>query len=149
MVLISRDQQESLDRALDAVAQLDRHALIGEWQKHYGRPPPAKFPRHLLLLGVGYKLQEAVFGGLKPQVRRRLQYLGANPDAALASRNSAPSPGTVLIREWRGKRHIVTVCEGGVTYQGQTHRSLTEVARLISGTHQSGPVFFGLRRGAA
>ncbi len=59
-----------------------------------------------------------------------------------------PKPGMTLVREWRGVSHQVTVMEGGVVFRGQRYRSLTQVADLITGTHWSGPRFFGLTSGA-
>jgi hypothetical protein len=91
---------------------------------------------------VAYKMQERVYGGLSTSTRRALADKG--PSATTLPPHEA-RPGTVLLREWHGVTHQVTVVEGGVLYRGKRHRSLSEVARLITGSRWSGPTFFGLK----
>ena len=89
------------------------------------------------------KLQENAKGGLSAATRKFLN------DTAAGNKPVAPTPhfqpGTVLLREWQGVTHEVTILERGVLYRGEEHPSLTAVARLISGVHRSGPEFFGMR----
>ena len=93
-------------------------------------------------------MQEQAYGGLSPAPRKRLSDLArkfeANPNAELSG---APriKPGTRLIRDWRGQSHRVTVLDNGYEYAGKRYSSLSKVARLITGTRWSGPLFFGLR----
>jgi hypothetical protein len=100
---------------------------------------------------LAYKLQEQAYGGLKPQVKRRLRELAvrfaADPrqDVAKLATPARIKPGTRLIREWQGESHHVTVSERGFEYQGRVYASLSEIARHITGTRWSGPLFFGLR----
>jgi len=97
---------------------------------------------------VAYRLQERVLGGLKSSTRRLLERAAEDkvdrrpPTEAPATR---VTPGTVLIREWHGVSHRVTVLADGVLLRGARYRSLSEVARKITGTRWSGPRFFGLR----
>jgi hypothetical protein len=92
---------------------------------------------------VAYKMQERVYGGLPPSIRRMLL---AEPGASQGRKSPRrASIGTVLLREWRGKTHQVTIGEEGVLYRGKRYRSLSEVARIITGTRWSGPAFFGLK----
>jgi hypothetical protein len=100
---------------------------------------------------IAYQLQEAAFGGLAPATKRRLEAIGAQQSKL--GRRATPqvfqfAPGTVLVREWGEREHRVTVtAEGRFSYEGQAFKSLTAVARHITGAHWSGPLFFGLREG--
>ncbi len=100
-----------------------------------------------MVRAVAYKMQEKVLGGLKPQTRRVLARLTEDASAGRPFTNSAApklSPGTRLVREWQGVTHQVLVLEDGVLFRRQHFRSLSEVARLITGSRWSGPRFFGL-----
>jgi hypothetical protein len=131
-----------LSAALRDLPRLSRHNLAEQWGALYGAPPPPRTSRNLMIRAVAYKLQERVRGGLSPATRR---LLGGISDPASVKRPSrAVRPGTVLIREWQGVTHQVTVIEDGAVYRGKRYRSLSEVARLITGARWSGPRFFGL-----
>ena len=138
---------EALARDLAALPDLHLDALKGRWRQLYGAPPPSRLGRALMTRGIAYRLQEQILGGLKPAVRRWLARagdeiaLGRAPTARL----SPIKPGTRLLREWRGVTHEVIVLEDGVQYSGRTWRSLSAVARAITGTRWSGPLFFGLK----
>jgi hypothetical protein len=102
----------------------------------------------LLTRALAYRLQERTFGGLKPSTRRLLERIGEGRSSSQLMRVAAhrkTAPGTVLIREWKGASHRVTVLDDGVIYRGRRHQSLSEVARAITGTRWSGPLFFGLK----
>jgi hypothetical protein len=104
--------------------------------------------RDLLLRAVTYKIQEHIYGGLTQAARRTLRDLAAKitAEGADGALGLPPTlqPGQRLVREWRGRTHSVLVVEGGFEYQDQRYRSLSEVARQITGAHWSGPRFFGL-----
>jgi hypothetical protein len=141
--MTARTPDPDIERQLAELSHASRDTLKQRWRDCYGRAPPVQFPQHLLRLGIAYRIQEEALGGLKPSLKRQLLQM-ANP----VSRKRTANPlalGSVLIREWRGVRHTVTVTDKGMLYQSHTYRSLTEVARRITGTHQSGPIFFGLR----
>jgi len=93
-----------------------------------------------MIWAVAYKLQERAYGGLSPATRRILA--GLREATSVQPRDLRP--GTVLLREWQGATHRVTVIEDGVLYRGKRHGSLSEVARVITGSRWSGPRFFGL-----
>lgn len=99
----------------------------------------------MLEKAIAYEVQCAAFGGLSTSVKRALR-------AAASGMSFEPSrhvaPGARLIREWNGTVHEVDVVEGGYIWQGETYRSLTAIARAITGTKWSGPRFFGLERRA-
>lgn len=122
-----------------ALATLDIAALREEWRRRYG-PPPRFRSTDLLSRMLAWRIQVDAVGGLDDATRRML-----------ASDRVMPSPvelapGTRLAREWRGKRHEVEIAADGVRYQGQSYRSLSEVARAITGTRWNGLRFFGLRQ---
>ena len=134
----------------DRVARLERAGLVelrAQWRELCGTDPP-RLSRDLLVRALAYRLQEAAFGGLP---RASLRQLGTEQTAG-GSPSSAPGkpllrPGARLVREWHGRTHVVTVMDAGFDYAGTCHRSLTSIARLITGAHWSGPRFFGLGAG--
>ena len=133
----------------DALAELDRAALVEAWRATHGRLPPRGLGKRLLTLSAAYHRQAELEGGLKPDIRKRLQRIAAGkPDRPVretrTSARKAPAAGTRLLREWQGESHIVEVLEDSVLYRGEVSRSLSEVARSITGTRWSGPRFFGL-----
>ena len=101
----------------------------------------------MLLRAIAYRLQEQASPGLKPATRRVLDRIADNrsSDAPQSVPQSRASAGTVLIRQWRGVSHRVTVLETDVVYRGRRYKSLSEVARAITGSRWSGPLFFGLK----
>jgi hypothetical protein len=142
---------EDLAKKLAAFPTMTIRDLRGEWRRLYRADPPQKVGRHLLELGVAWRLQERAFGGLGPGTKRLLVALAKSVEAKHTlprTRSIRLKPGTKLIREWRGKTHSVLVLEDGFQWRGQRWRSLSAVAREISGTSWSGPRFFGLQRQA-
>ena len=124
---------------------LTNFELRGEWRRLHGMQPPRSLSRDLLLRGITYKIQERAFGGLSKSLLRKL----TNTDTSSALyRSPAPrtvvKPGTRLVREWNGETHTVLIHADGVEWRGQRYRSLSLVAREITGAHWSGPRFFGL-----
>ncbi len=116
-----------------------------EWQQVVGSPAPAAFGKDMLARGVAYRLQEQVHGGMLLATARQL----AEARKQLA-RGQAPNPqarlrpGTQLARDWHGRTHHVLVLEDGYSYRDRSYRSLTAIARDITGAAWSGPRFFGL-----
>ena len=111
-------------------------------------PPP--FNRRYLESRLAYRIQELAYGGLKPETIRRLERLGEELDGGdrKTSRlraDAMPIAGTRLIREWQGVEHTVTVTGDGFEWQGRPYKSLSAIARAITGTRWNGLVFFGLK----
>jgi hypothetical protein len=127
--------------ALAGLKRASRHRLAEHWAEYFGAAPPPRTSRSLMIRVVAYKMQERALGGLSAAARRLLS--GQEP--APVRRRRALSPGTVLIREWHGIGHQVTILEKGVLYRGKPYRSMSEVARLITGARWSGPRFFGVK----
>ncbi len=144
----SRSGTRSLTEELAELRGLDSDALKQRWRALYRTAAPVHIGRALLLQAVAYRLQERVLGSLKSSTRRLLER-AAEDNVHRRPLTDAPTtmvtPGTVLIREWHGVSHRVTVLEDGVLLRGARYRSLSEVARKITGTRWSGPRFFGLR----
>ncbi|MBS1833234.1 MAG: DUF2924 domain-containing protein [Acidobacteria bacterium] len=140
--------ESELRAYLDRLAKLGAPDLRAEWTKVYERPAPRRISKDLLIRGIAYRVQEQMYGGLKPATVKKLKEIAA----ALKEGRDLPEapkrelhPGARLIREWAGKTHIVEVMPEGFAWSGKTYRSLTEIAHLITGAHRSGPRFFGLR----
>jgi hypothetical protein len=148
-VASAADSGAAIDARITALDALTTVELQIEWRRLYRATPPTRLSRDLLVRGVAHKLQEQVYGGLSPGIRRRLRSLVEGPDKQNRSR-AAPAitlkPGTKLVREWRGHVQTVNVLDDGFDYRGQHYRSLSQIARLITGVHWSGPLFFGLSK---
>ena len=141
-------QPEGLAKQLTDLGLLDGKGLNERWRKLYGQPPPG-ISQALLVRAIAYRLQEKTLGGLKPSTRRLLQRIATDANQRRATLStSAPNlkPGAVLLREWHGTTHQVTVLADGVRFRGKRYRSLSQIARMITGSRWSGPLFFGLRR---
>ncbi len=136
-------------QALTRLSELTIFELRGEWRRLHRMPPPMRLSRDLLTRGITYKLQERAYGGLSTATARKLEQAGA---VSLSRGSVTPAPpislrpGTRLVREWRGVTHMVLIHADGIEWRGQRYRSLTIVARKITGARWSAPRFFGLRQ---
>jgi hypothetical protein len=128
-----------------AIAALSPDALERRWRTVFGRKPPAGLSRELLGRMIAMRIQEQAFGGLD---RDSLAFLDGLAHHAGPPRRHL-KPGTVLVREYQGQRHTVTVVRDGFDWQGTTYPSLSAIARAITGTAWSGPRFFALREAGA
>ena len=138
-----------LDAQIDRLARAGLKDLRAEWEERFADDPPDVRSKELLRAFLVWRLQEELFGGPSPEIRRRLRDLGKaferNPGYSPLP-SLGLKPGTVLTREWRGVVHKVRVLKDGFEYDGEEFGSLSEVARRITRTRWSGPVFFGLKR---
>jgi hypothetical protein len=150
----SRQRPERLGSAADIAAKLqalelmDHAALRAEWRRLYRVHLPKRVTRDLLMLGVAWKVQEQACGGLTAATKRRLADLAATLERdgdVTRNRVVRLKPGAKLIREWRGETQTVIVLEDGFEWRGRHWRSLSVIAREITGGHWSGPRFFGLK----
>src|SRR6202048_2351394 len=136
-------------QTLARLSELTIFELRGEWRRLHRAPPPMRLSRDLLLRGITYKLQERPLGGLSKSIIRKLERLNLDSEASDSQKPAPPislKAGTRLVREWRGVTYTVLVHAGGFEWNGRRYRSLTIVAREITGAHWSGPRFFGLRK---
>jgi hypothetical protein len=124
--------------------------LMAEWRVLFETEPP-QFNRRALESRLAYRIQELAYGGLKPETIRRLEILGEHYDSDnITTRrirhDVKPVAGTRLVREFRGDEHTVTVLADGYEWEGRPYRSLSAIARAITGTRWNGLVFFGIKR---
>ena len=146
---MAKEAPKTLEQRLAQIPSLDMPALRSAWAGMFGREPPRGLSRRLLELAVAYDMQAKVYGGLSPAIRRKLMRLGArkeDPKSKTPShhRPVPTSPGSRLVREWHGQLHTVEVTDHGFLYGGRHYRSLSQIARKITGARWSGPRFFGL-----
>ncbi|QBX35112.1 DUF2924 domain-containing protein [Paracoccus liaowanqingii] len=120
-----------------------------QWRELFDTAPPP-FNRRYLESRLAYRIQELAYGGLKPETVRRLERLGEELDGGDRKKSRIradlmPIAGTRLIREWQGSEQVVTVTQDGFEWQGRPYRSISAIARAITGTRWNGWVFFGLK----
>ena len=150
MATSMKPTQSTIAAEVAALASLSHRELRMAWRHHYKQYPPKFLNRDLIELGVAWKIQEQAFGGLDSPTKRRLDQLADELEAK--SDISRPKrfqlrPGARLIREWRGQTHEVLVATDGYIWNGKTYRSLTKIAKEITGTQWSGPRFFAIAAG--
>src|SRR5213082_1455595 len=134
--------------ALSRLPELDLGELRQEWRALYKAEASPHLSRELLVRAVAYRMQELALGGLRPEPRRQLLRIAQQfkeTGAANTPRRPELKPGTRLVREWQGRTYEVLVLDGGFSWQDTQHRSLSALARKITGTAWSGPLFFGLK----
>jgi len=146
-------ETSSVEAAIARLRVLDVKALRARWRSGFRRNAPPHLARHLLFAVLAYRLQAEVMGDLDIETLRFLKQIDLTPSKQAAVPLTQAfercrrelSPGTMLTREWEGRHHRVMVLDEGFTWQGRTYRSLSEIAKAITGTKWNGPRFFGLR----
>jgi hypothetical protein len=133
---------------LQELPHLPKPELLALWQELFAKPPHPELRRNFMVPLLAYRLQEQAYGGLKPSTRKQLQRLATE----LGQKQGASRPlvpqlraGTRLLRQWQGQMHEVVVVDEGFDYRSKRYESLSEIARQITGTRWSGPLFFGLK----
>ncbi|MEO1731855.1 MAG: DUF2924 domain-containing protein [Pseudomonadota bacterium] len=133
--------------SLERLEELAGAGLKEEWERCHGAPAP-NLSAELLRLGIAHRLQEKSHGGISRETKRFLLQTARAANERSERPTSPPprklTPGTRLVRDWHGTGHTVTVLDDGFEYDGQVWRSLTAIAKAITGTHRNGPRFFGL-----
>ena len=134
--------------ALARLPKLALRELRQHWRVLYKAEASPHLSRELLLRAVAYRMQEVALGGLRPprqrQLRQFAQQLNDSQEGRIRPRPEL-KPGTRLVREWQGRTYEVLVRDDGLSWQGTSYRSLSALARKITGTAWSGPLFFGLK----
>jgi hypothetical protein len=132
--------EEALAAAPAALENMDLQTLRFIWRTRFGLAPTMRSPEILRLM-LAWRIQAGVHGGVSVETRRAMRRRPAVPGGAVLG------PGSLLAREWKGQRHeVIAAGEGWFLYGGERYRSLSHVARLITGSRWNGPRFFGLRR---
>jgi hypothetical protein len=142
-------QPKASKEALSRLPKLDIRELREEWRVLYKADVSPHLSRELLIRAVAYRMQELALGGLRPESQRQLRQIAMElKQTGEAAKRFRPQlkPGTRLIREWQGRTHEVVVRDDGLSWQGMHYRSLSAIARKITGTAWSGPLFFGLKQ---
>lgn len=138
----------SMTDRLSSLPNLQKTALSKLWQELFKTDPPAALRKELMIQFLAYRMQEEEFGGLSNGSHRRLRdvlsKLRGDSNKSVSAGHTI-KPGTRLIREWKHEVHIVNVEEETYEYRGARYESLSQIARLITGTRWSGPLFFGLK----
>ncbi len=136
---------------IDGLGRLSRATLRDLWARELGEDPPPSIGRDILALGIAYAMQERLQGGLTKPVAKELDRLfdrmvcEGEADTLCAPVTQLPRTGTVLVREWQGTTHHVTITADGFIWNGHRHSSLSNIASAITGTKWNGPRFFGMR----
>ena len=135
--------------ALSRLPELDIGELRQQWRGLYKAEAPPQLSRELLERAIAYRMQELALGNLRPEPQRRLRQIAQDLKETGTARMLAHrelKSGTRLMRQWHGCIYEVLVLEDGFSWQGTCYRSLSAVARTITGTAWSGPLFFGLKQ---
>ena len=134
----------ALGDKIEQLEGLSHKELQNAWVKQYKASAP-QISLALLRMGLAWKLQVKASGGLSREAQRLLGVAPSDTSSIQPTRKL--TPGTRLVRDWHGEGHTVTVLEDGFDYNGATWRSLSAIAKAITGTHWNGPRFFGLTNG--
>ena len=137
---------ERSTEALSRLHHLDQGEHSELWCQLYKTEAAPRLSRELLVRAVAHRMQEVASGGPRLELQRQLRQIAL--ELQQTGRLRIPpqvKPGTRLMREWRGRSHDVLVLDDGFSWQGTHYRSLSAIARKITGTAWSGPLFFGLR----
>jgi hypothetical protein len=146
----AQNQADALKDEIAHLRDLDLDGLRARWRSLTGRAAPAHVPKTLLLGVLAYQLQAAALGDLDRATVRLLDRIASEGRSTKRVEVRVPDrvglrPGTLLVREWEGTPQRVMVMADGYAWKGITYRSLSQVARAITGTRWNGPRFFGLR----
>ena len=147
----------ALPQEIERIKSLDLNGLEVQWRNVFGKRAPSSLPRALIVKILIYRLQADVFGEVDAQLARLLEVYAARGTAVTdlggesaktperaASEALTIKPGSVLVRDWGGRTHRVMALEVGFAWEGRNYRSLSEVARAITGTRWNGRRFFGV-----
>ena len=137
---------EDVAAQLIRLSKSDAGELRAFWREYFGRPAPFRFRRDMMAHVLAYDIQVKVRGGLSKAATNRLDKIAAEEfGEAIRKGRHRLTPGTRLVRDWHGVTHEVYVTDGAFVWQGTPYRSLSAIARAITGTRWSGPAFFGIR----
>ena len=136
----NQSTENSVRRQLLALAQMDKEELISKWQDLFGTTPP-EYGTLFMRKRLAHRIQELFYGGLPDMLKTQML-----SQKKLQKRNAGIlQPGNRIVREWHGEKHEVIIRNNGVEYQGVIYRSLTAVAKKITGGHWNGRHFFGVK----
>lgn len=137
---MSGDQPDELSILIAEIDALERAQCLDRWRDVFGRPPPKYLSPQFIKRVLIWELQNRVLCRLSVKTERRLKQIASGKAPPVAAK-----PGSHLVREWNGRTYQVEVVEDGYVMDGKTWRSLSAIARHITGAHWSGPRFFGVQ----
>jgi hypothetical protein len=147
-ILPAQPSDPAVEAELDRLAVMPIAQLRLRYREVFRDDPPKPFGPDLLMRSIAHRIQEKAYGGLSRSAQRLLDQMmtanAAKPNGKIVLPRRI-KPGSVLVREWKGKSHRVMVLADGFAYDGETYTNLSEIAVLITGTRWNGPRFFGLR----
>jgi Protein of unknown function (DUF2924) len=138
-----------LEAEIRRLPDLSLDELRARWKGLFGSRPPVSLRRRFLAHAVAYQMQVNAYGGLSVSAKRRLQEIAAavsRGDYDVAGIATKIRPGTQMIRQWRDQTHTVTATNDGFEWNGRIFKSLSAIARQITGTNWNGYAFFGIKR---
>ncbi|PSL14821.1 DUF2924 domain-containing protein [Shimia abyssi] len=134
------DQTLRLEQAVAAIDKLDRGECLDRWREAFSRPPPKHLSLQFMKRVLIWDLQNQMLGSVSAKAKRRLKQIAAGQSVPATAK-----PGSHLVREWNGRTYQVEVVDCGYIMDGKTWRSLSAIARHITGARWSGPRFFGVQ----
>ena len=138
----------ALSEQIASLPAMSKPQLGAIWAKNFREAPPASLRKDLMVPILAYRIQEREYGGLANTTRKKLREIAKSLDPGKQAEGRGSSGmrhGTRLVRSWKGEVHEVEVSNGAFTYRGQQFSNLSRIAREITGTRWSGPVFFGTK----
>jgi hypothetical protein len=145
----SKEEPAKLGAEIGRLPDLPYRELKDRWRTLFGNPAPKHVSKQLLIKAVAYRMREKVLGGLPAETKRRFREIAA---AISEGREDTLSlgprikPGARLVRSWQGTTQVVEVLTDGFEWQNTRYRSLSAIAKAITGTNWNGYVFFGVKR---
>jgi Protein of unknown function (DUF2924) len=137
---------QTLTQRIATLPTLNKAQLRVIWRENFSTAPPPSLRKELMVPVLAYRMQEKEFGGLSHTARKRLRDIAQSQKSVKQRPDARIEGGTRLVRTWHGEVHEVAVTEDGFLYRGQHFTSLSKIAREITGTPWSGPLFFGTRK---
>lgn len=136
------ETNNSVYERVSNIKNQSREELLDMWQTAYRKPAPKGISRRILELAAAYHFQELAYGGLPPNIKLKLKRYSITPPTK--AKSSEVADGTIFVREWNGVIHRVEAVDGKYMWSAKIYNSLSEIARVITGTRWSGPRFFGV-----
>ena len=137
---MSGDGPGKLESLIADISAFDRAECLDRWREVFGRPPPKYLSPQFMKRVLIWETQNRALGGVSSKTTRRLKQIAAGKALPTTAK-----PGSHLVREWNGRTYQVEVVESGYVMDGKTWRSLSAIAKHITGAHWSGPRFFGVQ----
>ena len=137
---MSTGQPDKVPNLIAQIEAFDRAECLDRWKVMFGRPPPKHLSPQFMKRVLIWEIQNRALGGVSAKTKRRLQQIASGKTAPTTAK-----PGSHLVREWNGRTYQVEVKDGAYVMDGKSWRSLSAIAKHITGAHWSGPRFFGVQ----